>query len=217
MIGWLLTPFTLHNNSSNTEIVKVWSCCPNYQEDVSDQYKSLFELDETKWWSCSEWMKKKVMLMCSATEAGNTNTTSYSLERLHRFVQTSCDSWRHCSVRRKVQQIQGCPFHLTPCCWKAWHCSQGTLRICWLAFISKVWSCLRCFQSGYCVSGIVLCSTGVYWRSVLWCSDPTAVFEGIEMTEAVRSELVNNIKRRMTPQPVKIRARKLNEREKGDV
>ncbi|SAM09417.1 hypothetical protein [Absidia glauca] len=37
-------------------------------------------------------------------------------------------------------------------------------------------------------------------------ADPTAVFEDIEMTEAVRTELVNNIKRRMTPQPVKIRA-----------
>ncbi|KAI8331956.1 eukaryotic translation initiation factor 2 alpha subunit-domain-containing protein [Chlamydoabsidia padenii] len=37
-------------------------------------------------------------------------------------------------------------------------------------------------------------------------ADPTAVFEGIEMTDAVRAELVNNIKRRMTPQPVKIRA-----------
>ncbi|ORZ22274.1 eukaryotic translation initiation factor 2 alpha subunit-domain-containing protein [Absidia repens] len=37
-------------------------------------------------------------------------------------------------------------------------------------------------------------------------ADPSAVFEGIEMTDAVRNELVNNIKRRMTPQPVKIRA-----------
>ncbi|KAI8086649.1 eukaryotic translation initiation factor 2 alpha subunit-domain-containing protein [Halteromyces radiatus] len=37
-------------------------------------------------------------------------------------------------------------------------------------------------------------------------ADPAAVFEGIEMNDAVRTELINNIKRRMTPQPVKIRA-----------
>lgn len=39
-------------------------------------------------------------------------------------------------------------------------------------------------------------------------SDPSSVFEGIEMEEAVKNELISNIKRRMTPQPVKIRARK---------
>ncbi|KAI9286462.1 eukaryotic translation initiation factor 2 alpha subunit-domain-containing protein [Umbelopsis sp. AD052] len=35
---------------------------------------------------------------------------------------------------------------------------------------------------------------------------PEEVFEGIQMTPQVRDELVGNIKRRMTPQPVKIRA-----------
>lgn len=35
---------------------------------------------------------------------------------------------------------------------------------------------------------------------------PDDVFEGIQMSEEVRAELLGNIKRRMTPQPVKIRA-----------
>ncbi|RKP12493.1 eukaryotic translation initiation factor 2 alpha subunit-domain-containing protein, partial [Piptocephalis cylindrospora] len=37
-------------------------------------------------------------------------------------------------------------------------------------------------------------------------TDPTPIFEGIEMTDAVRDELVSNIRRRLTPQAVKIRA-----------
>lgn len=37
-------------------------------------------------------------------------------------------------------------------------------------------------------------------------TDPDPVFEGIEMTDAVREELVSNIRRRLTPQAVKIRA-----------
>ena len=36
--------------------------------------------------------------------------------------------------------------------------------------------------------------------------DPEKVFEGLEMTEQVREELLTNIRRRLTPQPVKIRA-----------
>ncbi|KAI8066545.1 eukaryotic translation initiation factor 2 alpha subunit-domain-containing protein [Gongronella butleri] len=37
-------------------------------------------------------------------------------------------------------------------------------------------------------------------------ADPSAVFEGIELEDNIMSELLVNIKRRMTPQPVKIRA-----------
>ncbi|KAI8370323.1 eukaryotic translation initiation factor 2 alpha subunit-domain-containing protein [Radiomyces spectabilis] len=37
-------------------------------------------------------------------------------------------------------------------------------------------------------------------------TDPTPVFEGLNIEESVLNELVSNIKRRMTPQPVKIRA-----------
>lgn len=37
-------------------------------------------------------------------------------------------------------------------------------------------------------------------------SEPEKVFEGLEIAEATREELLNNIKRRLTPQPIKIRA-----------
>lgn len=47
------------------------------------------------------------------------------------------------------------------------------------------------------------------------CSDPESVFAGISMSEDVQKELISIIKRRMTPHPVKIRARKLFEREKA--
>jgi len=37
-------------------------------------------------------------------------------------------------------------------------------------------------------------------------SEPDKVFEGLTMTPEVREELLNNIRRRLTPQPVKIRS-----------
>jgi translation initiation factor 2 subunit 1 len=37
-------------------------------------------------------------------------------------------------------------------------------------------------------------------------ADAEAVFEGLEMSDVVRNELMTNIRRRLTPQPVKIRA-----------
>jgi len=37
-------------------------------------------------------------------------------------------------------------------------------------------------------------------------NEPEKVFEGLEMTEVTKEELLNNIKRRLTPQPIKIRA-----------
>ena len=37
-------------------------------------------------------------------------------------------------------------------------------------------------------------------------SESEKVFEGLEIAEATREELLNNIKRRLTPQPIKIRA-----------
>lgn len=37
-------------------------------------------------------------------------------------------------------------------------------------------------------------------------SEPEKVFEGLEIVESTKEELLNNIKRRLTPQPIKIRA-----------
>ncbi|KAG0041651.1 hypothetical protein BGZ83_001492 [Gryganskiella cystojenkinii] len=37
-------------------------------------------------------------------------------------------------------------------------------------------------------------------------NEPEKVFEGLEIAESTREELLNNIKRRLTPQPIKIRA-----------
>lgn len=37
-------------------------------------------------------------------------------------------------------------------------------------------------------------------------SESDKVFEGLEIAESTREELLNNIKRRLTPQPIKIRA-----------
>ncbi|KAI1311551.1 hypothetical protein EDD11_003433 [Mortierella claussenii] len=37
-------------------------------------------------------------------------------------------------------------------------------------------------------------------------NEPEKVFEGLEIVESTREELLNNIKRRLTPQPIKIRA-----------
>ncbi|KAG0199015.1 hypothetical protein BGX28_007624 [Mortierella sp. GBA30] len=37
-------------------------------------------------------------------------------------------------------------------------------------------------------------------------NEPEKVFEGLEIDESTREELLNNIKRRLTPQPIKIRA-----------
>lgn len=39
-------------------------------------------------------------------------------------------------------------------------------------------------------------------------SDPDPIFEGMDIQPEILKELISNIKRRMTPQPVKIRARK---------
>lgn len=36
--------------------------------------------------------------------------------------------------------------------------------------------------------------------------EPEKVFEGLEITPEISEELLNNIKRRLTPQPIKIRA-----------
>jgi len=41
---------------------------------------------------------------------------------------------------------------------------------------------------------------------VLGGSEPDKVFEDLTMTPEVREELLNNIRRRLTPQPVKIRS-----------
>jgi translation initiation factor 2 subunit 1 len=43
---------------------------------------------------------------------------------------------------------------------------------------------------------------------ILYTSDSEAVFQGISMSDDVLKELLYIIRRRMTPHPVKIRARK---------
>jgi hypothetical protein len=46
------------------------------------------------------------------------------------------------------------------------------------------------------------------WLLTTDYSDPDTVLEGLEMTDEVRTELLASIARRLTPQPVKIRAGK---------
>lgn len=79
------------------------------------------------------------------------------------------------------------------------------------------WPLYRKFGHAYDAFKLAITYVEYCWLLSSWTSlttgtfysDPDLIFEGMDIQPEILKELVSNIKRRMTPQPVKIRARKL--------
>lgn len=143
------------------------------------------------------------------------------MNRLHWSVETSSFSRRCSEMWRQVQQVKSSTFNHATCCRKNGNRFRESQWIGCVAFIWEIRSCVWRIQViNYVSRPLRMCGRAAAprkkcddvecnWLGIcLWNtshSDPS-VFDGLNIPDDILAETKANIARRLTPQPVKIRA-----------